>query len=180
MVGSSLPVERPEGFHSHRIQPGDTDSFTLWAQRYQAVRFFRLGVVGLKHSREASQIFRTQVVQQLCLPAKSTRGDANRTDGMSDVVLAITVRAFAVFPGFSPVDRRKADEYGPLWKSFGEVAPIVYRKLGTNFESMLLRSVMADHWPLTKTFNRAADQVALRRVKVSTGCTDPRLWMFQC
>jgi hypothetical protein len=43
-------------------------------------------------------------------PAEHRRCEAERANGMAGVVLAVTKRTLAVFPGLAPDDRRQRDE----------------------------------------------------------------------
>jgi hypothetical protein len=57
-------------------------------------------------THEECQFIRAQVVQDTRLPPEASRRDADRSNGVTNIMLAVTIGTLTVFPRFSPVDGR--------------------------------------------------------------------------
>jgi hypothetical protein len=73
---------------------------------------------------------------------------------MPSIVLAISERAFAVLPGFPPMDRREAHEEGILGKRRAEVGPRVRVEDRPPFESVLLGCVVVHGGRIAEPLDR--------------------------
>src|ERR1017187_5159638 len=81
-------------------------------------------------------------VEEYQAPTKSGRRNAQGCKCMPSIVLAISERAFAVLPGFPPMDRREAHEEGILGKWRAEVGPRVRVEARQTFDSVYLQCVV--------------------------------------
>ena len=72
----------------------------------------RLGPARVGHAEQGLHLVGAQVVEQPRLPAQPGRGDAQRTQRVADIVLAVAERTVAVLPRLAPEDRGQADKDG--------------------------------------------------------------------
>ena len=121
-----------------------------------------------------------QVVEQPRLPTQPGRGDAQRTQRVADIVLAVAERAVAVLPRLAPEDRGQADENRLFRQAVAPVqhnplaqrAPDVRGQPRPHLQAVLGRGVVRDDRRVAQPGESAADQVALGRVQVAAGRVD--------
>ena len=82
-------------------------------EREQTVGILGLGPALSVDPEQARQIRVDDAFAEARLPAEPRRGHGDGAHRVSDVVLAITKTALAVFPGLAPVDRRESDQDTP-------------------------------------------------------------------
>src|SRR5271166_5805986 len=99
-------------------------------------------------------------------PPQHSRGEAQRAERMSDVVLAVPEGPFAILPGFSPVDGREPNEEGTLRKCARQRGPDERDDLCTTFEARFLWGVVVNARTRMDALHRWQHGISLRRVEV--------------
>ena len=135
---------------------------------------------GIGHAKQRLQLVGAQVVEQPRLPAQTGRGDAQRTQRVADVVLAVAERAVAVLPGLAPEDRGQPDENGFFRQAVAPVQhnplaqrlPNVWGEPRPHLQAVLSRGIMCDDRRVAQPGERAADQITLGWVQVAAGGID--------
>ena len=139
---------------------------------HQAIGMFRFRPGLARHAQQRGDLIAAQPIEQVRLPAQARRGDADGGERVADVVLAVAIRALAVFPRLAPVDRGQADEDRVRRQTGGQRLPHVEGEGRAHLQRMLARRVVRDHRRLGQPRHRPADQIPLGGVQVAAGWVD--------
>ncbi|MNV95511.1 hypothetical protein D3C71_1904100 [compost metagenome] len=76
------------------------------------------------------------------MPAQGAGGNAQRRQGMAQVVLAVAVGALAVLPGFAPGDAGQAEEEAARRQGRRQLRGQGCRQFGADFQGVDIRRVV--------------------------------------
>ena len=140
----------------------------------EACRLFALGVDEVVVAIDSGQQRDVRVgpVRQDSRAQAGERGrDPDRRDGVTQVVLTVSKRAFAVLPRLAPMDGGQRDE---ACRAASRRTPRRHAERAASLDHVPIRCVVIDRRHLAESWLRADDQVRFGRVEVAAGRIDAK------
>jgi hypothetical protein len=114
-------------------------------ERDERFGFFRLGSARRADAEQAGERVARGSLQDAHAPTQRRRRDGERTERVTQVVLAVSERALAVLPRLAPSDRRETDEHAlPFGKRAAMRRQHFLGQLRAQLERVLARRVVRD------------------------------------
>ena len=170
LIRSARPRPGHDARDDVRVQVGGSRRWiAIRTDDGQKIGMFSLGpgeVFMTVQPEYASDLAVGQCLEQGQLPAQRRRGQPQCAECMSDVVLAISKRAFTVLPRLAPVHRAEPDQKRLRTERCRQLVEVRLGEFGSSFEGVQLGCVVVDTGPVAQPLLRPDHQIAFGRMQI--------------